>query len=102
MRPIKIMFTAAFVMLWAILLAGMDTGNFEIAIYLAFAASAVFLAGLIDNGIKSPIRGDKLHQQICPGMISPRQSPYWPSKWALWAWLAARCWILWTMSATMC
>ena len=66
MRPIKIMFTAAFVMLWAILLACMDAGNFEIAIYLAFAASAVFLAGLIDNGIKSPIRSDKLHQQICP------------------------------------
>ena len=66
MRPVKIMFTAAFMLLWAILLACMDDGNFEIASYLAFAASAVFLVGLLDNGSKTPARDDRLPQKRCP------------------------------------
>ena len=66
MRPVKLLFTAAFLMLWALLLACMDSGNYEFASYLAFGASAVFLAGLIDNGSKTPAKDDKLPQKRCP------------------------------------
>ena len=66
MRPVKILFTAAFMMLWAILLACMDDGDFEFASYLAFAASAVFLVGLLDNGSKTPAPDDRLPQTVCP------------------------------------
>lgn len=66
MKPIKIMFTAAMMMLWAILLACMDSGNYEFASLLAMAASVVFIVGLLVGPNDKPIPDDRLPQRSCP------------------------------------